>query len=339
MAVTTPTREQSKRFCFELTADETENPSKRVKYADLLTQTRKVDNTAEAEDLKADRQAFQWVISTLWRNRQMCMKTRQWLEDRINCPQASTAQVFGNVTCLKNSDATFVMQFFATQPKLSFEDLATAASKDPETHHQLMIYAFCAMLTMKLTKNMKDKELCSYFLTELLAYGGDRFSDWDPKKVLTSAGLVNWIELGCFGHKLVSTDKLGKILHRPSGHEIDVPEAYNIRVPFAISKNWSDQDACIVKDSDEFVIAKWFPKGTGPNLKILKGGTDCDAMINGAIDKLKLAKQNVVVTTPTKQIGAEAAALKRQETMKKARAALDNKNTNLSRLRTFVIEA
>ena len=71
MAVKTPTKEQSKRYCFELTADEVENPSKRVRYAELLTQTRKVDNTTDRENLKDDRQAFQWVVSTLWRNRQL----------------------------------------------------------------------------------------------------------------------------------------------------------------------------------------------------------------------------------------------------------------------------
>ena len=76
-AYSTPQKASEKRYCFELTADELEHSSKRCKYADSMPQARKHECKQTTEDMNIDRQAFQWCVNTLWRNHNLCGKTRQ----------------------------------------------------------------------------------------------------------------------------------------------------------------------------------------------------------------------------------------------------------------------
>ena len=336
MADRTPQKAGDKRYCFELSSEELEQTNKRVRYADQMPQVRKTDCKQTTEDLQSDRQAYQWCVNTLWRNHSLCGKTRQWLEDRLNGPQASTADCFGNVTVLKGVDPTFACAFFASQPALTYDVLQKGMAKDPELHHQLEQLGMCSQLALKLPKVLKNKNIMSFFFTELVARAGDRFANWVGSTLLLPSGFFNWPELGVYA-PIVANGTCKQVTHRPTGHVGDAPSTYNIETPFSVTKNWSDTDGCIVKDGVPIVLASWFPAGKGPNdVSILKGTVNLDAIIKRSTDAYTKSL-SAVQSTPEKAIGAAASAEKRKETMKKARDALDTKLKALARSRAFEV--
>ena len=181
----------------------------------------------------------------------------------------------------------------------------------------------------------------SLFFHELVVRAGNRFDSWAGKAFLAANGLINWPALGIYDVSKVTNGVLEETVHRPTGDIAKVPSVHHIKVPFGVGRNWSDTDAYILKDDTPIIMAKWFDEGKGPNnVQVLKANANIDIIVKAAIDANTANMSKVVsaTSTPEKAIGADAIAAKRQATMKKARAALDAKQTELGRQRTFEIK-
>ena len=340
-AVSTPDRNASKKFLFELTDEEQTNVSRRVKFAEQMPAVRKTDNNTENENLQQDRQAFQFVVNTWWRNRSLCQRTRTWLENRLAAPEAATDDTFASVTNIKALDPTFLCTFFGSLPNVTYGQLAVAIAKDPETHQQLAIFILRCTLTMKLPKECKSRPICNRSLKLLAEACGNRTARWNGINLVNDSGTLNWFQMGPY-ECVVDDDELTKVLHRPTGDTCIVPNTFSIKKPFNIDKPWSDLEACITKDKLCENISNWFDVGKGPNaFEINKGQCEVfNALVRTAVTDHQnaVARTNTTDATPVKSIMADEQCKKRKETMSKARSALTAKKAKIEKTRTTEIK-
>ena len=341
MASPTSDRNANRKFLFELSDEETLNPGKRIRFAEVLPQVRKVDNEAERENLDMDRTSFQYIINTLWRNRHLVARNRQWLETRLASQTGCTDTHFGTISTLKALDGTFLFQYFANNPNLDQAVLEKACIHDPETAHQMAVFAFGALLTLRFSKEAKCKAICVLALKALEKRAGNRIGNWIPPVAVTDVGTLNWQQMGPY-EAIVVSSQLTKVKHRPTGDDGECPAMFKIEVPFKFVNAWSDMECTLVKDDFAEQVCKWFKPGTGPKkIEVLKGSS---TVFNTIIDEANVEHQKAsaaasgLVASPTKSVVAEAATAKRKETMMKARVALKETKDLMAKTRASIID-
>jgi hypothetical protein len=339
---------QKRTFLFALSDEEQQDATSLVSYAKRVPMFRKTGNEIEDERLASERKAFIRVLNGLWRTPAIASRCADWVDERA-AAHIQSAKVshdsFESVSVVKALDEIWVCSYIVKVTPIRLATLEWACANDPDTWRQIVTFLMVLGLSLKLNKVCKEKEVLRVTWDARVLHCGSRGNLFNDATLLVKeTGFVDWSNNGVY--TVIFVKDLGKkLVHRPSGAEVDIPSVLIVDRTFALKSNWSDYDACLVKGPHEFSCRVMFPDQVGPNtIKIWAGSCkEFEEATNRARIEVdgarRAAVRHAVVVAADNTFKATAKAAGRRKSMEKAREALTERKVSLNNKRTVTFGA
>lgn len=328
----------SKRFLFQLSAEESSDPTALGGFAQRLPMPHKSGGEFLDGETRMQREHFQKIINMVWRNPKVVSQAAISIDSLVAKMNSLQGEgYFKNVSVLKALDEDWACMFLISKSNLTIGLMESALRFGPDVWKHLLCYALRASPTLRLPKVCKDKSALSRAFAQRLNDVGDRLDKIPNAQLIsTETGGIDWLRAGVYRLTFDKDGRAVKILHSPSSTEVPLPEWVYIDKTLSLDSNWCDTTAALVKPpASRIVCCELFEKGSGPH--IIPQVAGASEVFDAIVAKVAAAKQaeprnrQDEVGNPSVRLREKQRLEDRREGMKKARIRLEEKKASLQR--------
>lgn len=311
---------------------------------DRLPKVARTGDMVKDQERTNIRTAYSYILATLWKHPGIILSTQGFVQERLRVEsEAATGDEFQTLTslaALSKTDARWFANFISRHPKLSVDDLQSAASYDTGALLHLMTFLTGMSMTMKLPQECRAKRILQAYLdARVNNFGGKHRGGLLEVEggAVDKTGAIKWWLCGVYQLQW-SESNVGTVIHRPTGATAKVPPTVLLASGFTLQGNHSDMTAMVALGPAKILLADLFGTPTGPHS--LEYWTSQS-------DSMKVALQNAVASfseqekldegdgkafvTPSKK--------KNEQASQRARAALANRREEVKSKRVVSLDA
>lgn len=222
---------------------------------------------AEDTERQARRDAYIFVIKSLWENPEHCMAIQSALHSRLTGGPKNDPERFATISTVGKLEPGWLAGFIAEQSKLRKADLERALVFDDDSLRQVLQFLLSCAMSTKLPAECEYKAVTKSLLAERATQVGKRASRIaEAKDFVDQSGRLNWVKYGIYKlHWSEDGAVVTHVEHAPTSTKVAMPNGTIITSAYSITANWNEKMAVCSLGPTKVSLMSFFEGQTGPN--------------------------------------------------------------------------